>query len=125
MEALSCRTPALAMKELRVYRLAYNLVRSLVLRAARHAGLAPRQLSVNRRLRLKHYRLRTEQAYLCWIHRYVRDNGRGHLRDMGGVEVARFPSWLALHEWAAPAMQNRALSAVLFLYRQMLTQDLL
>lgn len=45
MEMLSCRTPAMAMKELRVYLLAYNLVRALMLRAAQHAGIAPRQLS--------------------------------------------------------------------------------
>ena len=56
MEMLSCRTPAMAMKELRVYLLAYNLVRSLMQRAAQHAGLAPRQLS------FKH----TVQLWLAW-----------------------------------------------------------
>jgi Transposase DDE domain len=61
METLSCRTPAMAMKELRVYLLAYNLVRSLMLRAAHHVGVAPRQLS------FKH----TVQLWLAWraIHR--------------------------------------------------------
>ena len=47
---------------------------------------------VRRRLRLKHYSLRTEQAYLYRIRRYIRDNGRRHPRDMGGVEVERFLS---------------------------------
>ena len=56
MEMLSCRTPAMAMKELRVYLLAYNLVRGLMLRAARRAGIAPRQLS------FKH----TVQLWLAW-----------------------------------------------------------
>ena len=56
METLSCRTPEMAMKELRVYLLAYNLVRSLMLRAALHAGVAPRQLS------FKH----TVQLWLAW-----------------------------------------------------------
>lgn len=56
METLSCRTPAMAMKELRAYLLAYNLVRGLMLRAARYAGLAPRQLS------FKH----TVQLWLAW-----------------------------------------------------------
>jgi hypothetical protein len=61
METLSCRTPAMAMKELRVYLLAYNLMRSLMLRAALHARVAPRQLS------FKH----TVQLWLAWraIHR--------------------------------------------------------
>jgi hypothetical protein len=45
METLSCRTPEMAMKELRVYLLAYNLVRGLMLRAALHAEIAPRSLS--------------------------------------------------------------------------------
>lgn len=56
MEMLSCRTPAMAMKELRVYLLAYNLVRGLMLRAAQHVGVAPRQLS------FKH----TVQLWLAW-----------------------------------------------------------
>lgn len=56
METLSCRTPTMAMKELRVYLLAYNLVRGLMLRAALHARVAPRQLS------FKH----TVQLWLAW-----------------------------------------------------------
>jgi hypothetical protein len=56
METLSCRTPAMAMKELRVYMLAYNLVRGLMLRAALHVGIEPRQLS------FKH----TVQLWLAW-----------------------------------------------------------
>jgi hypothetical protein len=56
METLSCRTPEMAMKELRVYLLAYNLVRGLMLRAALHAEIAPRSLS------FKH----TVQLWLAW-----------------------------------------------------------
>lgn len=56
METLSCCTPAMAMKELRVYLLAYNLVRGLMLCAAQHVGVAPRQLS------FKH----TVQLWLAW-----------------------------------------------------------
>lgn len=52
METLSCCTPAMAMKELRVYLLAYNLVRGLMLRAAQIAGVAPRQLSFKHTLQL-------------------------------------------------------------------------
>lgn len=42
---------------------------------------------VRRRLRLKHYSLRTEQAYLYWIRRYIHANGRRHPRDLDGVVV--------------------------------------
>lgn len=52
METLSCCTPAMAMKELRVHLLAYNLVRGLMLRAALHIGVSPRQLSFKHALQL-------------------------------------------------------------------------
>lgn len=52
METLSCRTPAMAMKELRVYLLAYNLVRALMLRAALQAAIAPRSLSFKHAVQL-------------------------------------------------------------------------
>lgn len=52
METLSCCTPAMAMKELRVHLLAYNLVRGLMLRAALHVGVSPRQLSFKHALQL-------------------------------------------------------------------------
>jgi len=52
MEMLSCCTPAMAMKELRVYLLAYNLVRGLMLRAALQAGVSPRQLSFKHAVQL-------------------------------------------------------------------------
>jgi hypothetical protein len=52
METLSCRTPTMAMKELRVYLLAYNLVRGLMLRAALHADIPTRQLSFKHAVQL-------------------------------------------------------------------------
>jgi hypothetical protein len=45
---------------------------------------------VRRRLRVKHYSLGTEQAYLYWIRRYIQFNGRRHPRELGGTEVERF-----------------------------------
>ena len=79
---------------------------------------------VRRRLRLKHYSLRTEQAYLYWIRRYIRANHPRHPRAMGGVEVERSLSDLARRDRVAPSTQNQALSALLFLYREVLAQDL-
>ena len=81
----------------------------------------PRLLDeVRRRLRLKHYSIRTEHAYLGWIRRYIRANAPLHPRDLGGVEVERFLSGLATVGQVAPSTQNQALSAVLFLYREVL-----
>jgi hypothetical protein len=81
----------------------------------------PRLLDeVRRRLRMKHYSLRTEQAYLYWIRRYIQANGRRHPREMGGAEVERFLSDLARKGRVAPSTQNQALSALPFLYREAL-----
>jgi integron integrase len=81
----------------------------------------PRLLEdVRARLRLKHYSLRTEQAYLYWIRRYIHANGRRHPRELDGVAVERFLSRLATHDKVAPSTQNQALSALLFLYREVL-----
>jgi integron integrase len=75
---------------------------------------------VRSRLRLKHYSLRTEQAYLYWIRRYIHANGKRHPRELDGVVVERFLSLLATRDQVAPSTQNQALSALLFLYREVL-----
>lgn len=75
---------------------------------------------VRRRLRLKHYSLRTEQAYLSWIRRFILANGKRHPRGMGAVQVEDFLSRLANEGEVAAGTQNQALSALLFLYREVL-----
>ena len=79
---------------------------------------------VRRRLRVKHYSLRTEQAYLYWIRRYIQSNGRRHPRELGGTEIESFLSDLAERQRVAPSTQNQALAALLFLYREVLALDL-
>jgi integron integrase len=79
---------------------------------------------VRRRLRVKHYSLRTEAAYIGWIKRFVMANGRRHPRDMGVVELEAFLSMLAVQGQVAASTQNQALSALLFLYREVLSIDL-
>lgn len=79
---------------------------------------------VRRRLRLKHYSLRTEQAYLYWIRRYIQANDRRHPRELGGTEIERFLSDLAQRHQVAPSTQNQTLAALLFLYREVLAVDL-
>lgn len=79
---------------------------------------------VRRRLRAKHYSLRTERCYIDWIRRFVRANGQRHPRELGGPEVERFLSALAVEGRVAASTQNQALSALLFLYRQVLDVEL-
>jgi integron integrase len=86
---------------------------------------APRLLDqVRDRLRVKHYSLRTEQAYVAWIRRFILANDKRHPRDMGGDEVEAFLTGLATERNVAAGTQNQALAALLFLYREVLGQDL-
>ncbi|OOG61875.1 integrase [Rhodanobacter sp. B04] len=85
----------------------------------------PRLLDqVRARLRLKHYSLRTEQAYVGWIRRFILANDKRHPRDMGVAEVEGFLSTLATRGQVAAGTQNQALSALLFLYREVLVIEL-
>ena len=85
------------------------------------AAKAPRLLDqVRARLRLKHYSLRTEQAYVGWIRRFILANGKRHPRDMGAAEVEGFLSDLATRGQVAAGTQNQALAGLLFLYREVL-----
>ena len=68
--------------------------------------------------------MRTEQAYVGWIRRFIHANGKRHPRDLGGREVEAFLTRLATRGNVAAGTQNQALSALLFLYREVLQQDL-
>lgn len=82
---------------------------------------APRLLDeVRRKLRTKHYSLRTEQAYVGWIKRFILANGKRHPRELGAHEVESFLSRLATEGNVAAATQNQALAALLYLYREVL-----
>ncbi|MBD8871269.1 integron integrase [Rhodanobacter sp. DHB23] len=86
---------------------------------------APRLLDeVRRVLRVKHYSLRTEQIYVGWIRRFILANGKRHPRDMGAAELEAFLSRLAVRNQVAANTQNQALSALLFLYREVLGVEL-
>jgi integron integrase len=75
-------------------------------------------------LRARHYSLRTERTYWYWIRWFIRFHGRRHPAEMGGAEVTAFLSMLATQRNVAAATQNQALSALLFLYRRVLGQEL-
>jgi len=71
-------------------------------------------------LRLRHYSGRTEQAYVDWVRRFVRFCGLRHPRELGTAEVTRFLSSLAVDRHVSASTQNQALSALVFLYRDVL-----
>lgn len=75
-------------------------------------------------IRVKHYSIRTETQYLQWIRRFILFHGKRHPRDMGAPEVEAFLTHLAVSRDVAAATQNQALSALLFLYREVLGIDL-
>lgn len=81
---------------------------------------APLFAAVRERLRLRHYSIRTERAYLGWVRRFTAANGERHPRDLGGREVERFLTDLAARDDVASGTQNQALAALLFLYREVL-----
>lgn len=70
---------------------------------------------VRGKIRLKHYSIRTEQAYVDWIKRFVLHFGKRHPRDLGAAEVEQFLTHLAVKGKVAAATQNQAKSALLFL----------
>lgn len=75
-------------------------------------------------LRLKHYSLRTERSYCDWIERFIRYHQLRHPKEMGEAEVSSFLTQLARDGQVAAATQNQALSALLFLYKHVLKQEI-
>ena len=75
-------------------------------------------------IRTRHLSPRTEEAYVFWIRRYVLFHGKRHPAELGGAEVTRFLSHLAVAARVSASTQNQALSALLFLYRRVLHIDL-
>jgi len=75
---------------------------------------------VRARIRAKHYSIRTEDQYVFWIKRFILFHGKRHPRELGAAEVEAFLSDLAVNGGVAAATQNQALSALLFLYREVL-----
>ena len=72
------------------------------------------------KMRLRHLALRTEQAYLQWIRRYVQFHQRRHPRDLGAADVEQFLTHLAVTRKVSASTQSQALQALLFLYRNVL-----
>ncbi len=75
-------------------------------------------------LRLKHYAIRTETAYLDWARRFIVFHGKRHPETMGTPEITAFLTSLAVEGRVAASTQTQALSALLFLYRFVLQIEL-
>jgi integron integrase len=74
-------------------------------------------------LRTQHYSIRTESAYMEWVKRFILFHNKRHPKDMGNSEIAAFLTDLAVNRNVAASTQNQALSALLFLYRELLHQE--
>jgi integron integrase len=74
-------------------------------------------------LRLRHYSLRTEQAYVHWIRSFILYHQKRHPDEMGGEEIRKYLGHLAVEKQVAPSTQNQALNALVFLYKQVLQKE--
>ena len=89
------------------------------------ASQAPKLLDrVRQRIRLRGYSIRTEQAYVQWIKRFILYNGKRHPKEMGKPEIEDFLSHLALKNRVASSTQNQAFCAIIFLYKHVINQKL-
>jgi integron integrase len=75
-------------------------------------------------IRRKHFSIRTEQTYVDWIRRFILFHNKRHPREMAEAEVTQFLTHLARDARVAASTQNQALSALLFLYKEVLNQQI-
>lgn len=75
-------------------------------------------------IRVKHFSIRTEDAYVHWIRKFILFHGKRHPLEMGETEVSEFLTYLAVKRKVAASTQNQALSSILFLYRHVLKKEL-
>ena len=75
-------------------------------------------------IRVRQYSLATERSYTQWARRFILFHNKQHPSNMGKEEVEAFLTYLAVNRKVSPATQNQALQAILFLYRNVLRQEL-
>ena len=102
-----------------------SIIRTLKVVQKSTSSAAPKLLDqVRERVRLKHYSIRTEQAYVEWIKRFILFHDKRHPAQMGAAEIEAFLTHLAVKNKVSASTQNQAKSAILFLYREVLDQKL-
>jgi len=75
-------------------------------------------------IRLKHYSYRTEESYVDWVRRFILFHNKRRPKDMGAPEIQAFLAYLATQRNVAASTQSQALSAILFLYREVLNKEI-
>ncbi len=75
-------------------------------------------------IRVKHYSLSTEKAYVTWAKRFILFNNKTHPKDMGEEEIRNFLNYLAVKKHVSASIQNQALNAILFLYKEVIKKDI-
>jgi site-specific recombinase XerD len=75
-------------------------------------------------IRSRHYSRRTEEAYVFWVRKYILFHGKRHPPDLDASAIGQFLGWLAVERSVASSTQNQALSALMFLYKEVLHLDL-
>lgn len=75
-------------------------------------------------LRVQHYALRTEAAYVNWVRRFILFHQKRHPAEMNTPEIEAFITHLAVDEQVSASTQNQALAALLFLYQSVLHKEL-
>jgi integron integrase len=88
------------------------------------AGRSPLLESIRAAVRLRHYSIRTEEAYIGWIIRYIHFHQLTHPSELGPEAVTAFLTYLAVERNVAPSTQNQALNALNFLYLHVLNRPL-
>lgn len=79
---------------------------------------------VRNAIRTKHYSIRTEEAYVNWIRKFILFHNKRHPAEMAEKEITEFLTYLAVKRNVAAATQNQALCAILFLYKEILKKDI-
>jgi integron integrase len=88
-------------------------------------NLKPKLLDQLRQaIRLRHYSIRTEEAYVQWAKRFILFHNKRHPQEMGRLEIEAFLTHLAVNGKVAAATQNQALNAIVFLYRQLFGREI-
>lgn len=90
----------------------------------RQSGKSPFLQDIRHLMRLQNYAIRTEQAYVDWIRRFILFHDKRHPIEMGEQEVAAFLTHLAVRRNVAPATQGQALNALVYLYSKVLNRPM-
>lgn len=80
--------------------------------------------SVRAEIRVQHYRINTEKAYLGWVKRFIRFHDLKHPKEMGNTEIAHYLSYLANTRKVSSATQPRALCALIFMFKNVLALEI-